>query len=229
MELPFHLRALPPEALDVLRFFGSLDEPVAHAVYIMDGAGLSERIFGKAVRRLVTKGYLQMDGDQVYRLTELGSNAAEELAVYGEFEPDEMPGEPEPAVVRRQARRRLVLALPRALVAGAPSAVYVGFHSAARDAAFPAELVVRLSVVNGEPSRPRELSFNLADAAACQTFDITPGAYSQVRLRLQVYQLGPNPDDTAMSGGMYVDVPVVSRAEAAGDLAAFGADILVMA
>lgn len=228
MDLPFHLRALPPEALDVLRFFGSLDEPMAHASYIMDELHLSERAFGKVVRRLVTKGYLQMGGDQIYRLTDYGHSAIEELAAYEDEIPPEPLDEPLPVIAERQVFRRLVMVLPHGLVAGQPARVHVGFNPTASDALQPAEIVVRLSLLNGEPKRPQERSYNLTEDLAYETFQVTPERFTRMRLRLYVYQLGPNPDDIRQAGGMYVDVPVVARRDAASDdPAAFGADIIV--
>lgn len=225
MELPFHLRALPPEALDVLRFFGGLDEPLAHASIIMEEVGLSERAFGKVVRRLVTKGYLQMGGDQIYRLTDFGQTALEELSDYDETAPQEESfNDAELMAAERQMVRRLVVALPRCLAVGSSSSVQVGFDRAAVDVP-PVELVVRLAVVNGEPLRPQERTYHLAREADYNTFQVTPGRYTRMRLRVQVYQLGPNPDDIAVAGGLYVDVPVAAAADE--NRAAFGADIIV--
>ncbi|MBC6936243.1 MAG: hypothetical protein DWB42_10435, partial [Chloroflexi bacterium] len=134
MELPFHLRALPPEALDVLRFFGGLDEPLAHASIIMEEVGLSERAFGKVVRRLVTKGYLQMGGDQIYRLTDFGQTALEELSDYDETAPQEESfNDAELMTAEQQMVRRLVVALPRCLAVGSSSSVQVWFDRAAVD------------------------------------------------------------------------------------------------
>ncbi len=230
MDLPFHLRALPPEALDVLRFFGGLEESVAHATHIMNEVGLSERAFGKVVRRLVTKGYLQMGGDQVYRLTDFGASSVQELAAYEEEAPPAAVASAVPMVAERQIFRRLVLVTPRELVAGSPAEVQIGFNRAAGDFPPLVEMVIRLSVVNGEPVRPQEKAYNLTGATAYETFEVTPGRFTQLRLRAQVYQLGPNPDDIAVAGGMYVDVPVAARAAAAGnELAAYGADVLITA
>lgn len=230
MELPFHLRALPPEALDVLRFFSRLEEPIAHATYIMDELGLSERAFGKVVRRLVTKGYLQMGGDQIYRLTDFGYSSVEELAAYDEEEPPEPLDDSQPVIAQRQVFRRLVLVAPRRLVAAAPTKVQVGFNRAAGEFSQPAEMVVRLSLLHGDPARPQECSFNLTDEPAYHTFQVTPGRYTRMRLRLQVYQLGDNPDDITVAGGMYVDVPVTAQSGGdRDDLAAYGADVRVTA
>lgn len=79
MELPFYLRILPPEALEVLAYYRRLDHTIAYANSMITATGLSERGFGKAIRRLVTKGYLVLDGDQRYRLTEHGQRAVDDL------------------------------------------------------------------------------------------------------------------------------------------------------
>ncbi|NWG15425.1 MAG: hypothetical protein HXY41_02205 [Chloroflexi bacterium] len=224
MELPFHLRALPPESLNVLRFFGTLDEPLAHASIIMEEAGLSERAFGKVVRRLVTKGYLQMGGDHLYRLTDFGQRAVDELSGYEESAPpNQARDDYKPAAAQRQTRRLLVV-VPRRMAAGVSSRVQVGFDRGEDPS--PVELVVRLSVVNGEPLRPQERTYNLSQAADYQIFNVTPGRYTRMRLRVQVYQLGPNPDDIAVAGGLYVDVPVALAAAADDDRMAFAADII---
>src|SRR3982751_2538155 len=117
MDLPFHLKALPPEALDVLRYFGKLNDPVAHAMKITDEVGLSDRTFGKVIRRLVTKGYLQMDGDQAYRLSESGQDAVDELLEYdAEFPADKAARQ---APVEEKVSRKLVLVVPKTLQSGA--------------------------------------------------------------------------------------------------------------
>ena len=82
MELPYSLQTLPPEAVDILRYYASISTDAAHADAIVDGAGLSERGFGKGIRRLVTKNYLVMSSDQVYRLTEQGRRLIDELQGY---------------------------------------------------------------------------------------------------------------------------------------------------
>ncbi len=84
MELPYHLKALPPEALDVLRYFSKISGIAAHADDITAGADLSDRGFGKAIRRLVTKGYLTMGGEQYYRLSDSGRRAVDDLINYDE-------------------------------------------------------------------------------------------------------------------------------------------------
>jgi hypothetical protein len=225
MELPFHLKALPPEALDVIRYFGGLGEQVAHADAITEGVGLSDRTFGKVIRRLVTKGYLQMDGDQAYRLSDQGQTAVEELAAYDETAPAEKPKR---EVVMEELPRRLVLAAPAELVAGQPAKMFVGFHAAAPDKqlAETRDVVVRLNVINGEPNRPLEVAFQLENDADYQTFTVTPGLYKRLRVRASVFQLGPNPDDITVAGGVYIDLDIAPQAEAnTNQLTAYGGNI----
>ena len=86
-------------------------------------------------------------------------------------------------------------------------------------------MVARLSVLNGEPSTPQEAAFELDGAAAQQDFLVTPGNYSRARVKVEIYQLGPNPGDIAVAGGLYVDLDVTPQANA--DMAAYGADIAI--
>lgn len=225
MELPYHLKALPPEALDVLRYFSGLDSPIAHSGEITTSVGLSDRTFGKVIRRLVTKGYLQMDGDQAYRLSDQGQNAVEELTAFDESEPEDKPKR---EVIVEELTRHMLLAAPRKLVAGQESQVYIGFHAASDDNQLSEEglVVVRLSIINGEPTRPQELAFQLENEPTYQGFAVTPGLYKCLRIRANVFQLGPNPDDITVVGGMYVDLDVAAQADDdLNQLVAYGADI----
>lgn len=103
MDLPFYLRILPSEALEVLAYYRRRGSNLAYADVMITATGLSERGFGKAIRRLVTKGYLVLDGDQRYRLTEHGQRAVDDLpasmadgGVEGDYDDaSEMVDEPE--------------------------------------------------------------------------------------------------------------------------------------
>lgn len=224
MDLPYHLKTLPPDALDVIRYFGAIDNATASVDDICDNVGLSERGFGKVIRRLVTKGYVVMDGNQIYRLTEQGKEAVDELVAYDKT----APARPQSSADRgERTQRRMVLVVPRTLVAEERAQVFLGF-SAASDSEQTADLVTRLSVVHGEPAAPQEASFQLDSEAHHESFWVTPGRYTRTRIRVQVYQLGPNPDDISVSGGMYVDVAVTADAdESDPQLVAYGADITV--
>ncbi len=228
MELPFHLKTLPPEALDVIRFFSSVGETeTADVDSICEGTGLSERGFSKAIKRLVTKGYAQMESGRVYRLTDQGVRAAEELAEYDANAPEEDDSSSSYATYSR----RLLLAVPRALVANQSTNVFVGFDEADSEETLsnPAEIVVRLSIVNGEPRAPQDEVFALEDDSTHAVFDVKAGDHSKVRLRLNVFQLGPNPDDINPAGGMYVDLDVVEAASGSESLVAYATNVPVMA
>jgi hypothetical protein len=226
MDLPFHLKALPPEALDVLRYYGTLNEPVAHAVVIGDEVGLSDRTFGKVIRRLVTKGYLQMDGDQAYRLSESGQDAVEELLSFDATFPAEKNARKAP--VAEKVSRRMVLVTPRPLRSGEAANIFVGFEAAEPEQTLDAaaDVVIRLSLMNAEPSRPQESSLELENASTHRTFTVTAGSYNKARIKVQAFQLGPNPDDIVVAGGMYVDVDVVAASgPGTPSLAAYKADV----
>jgi len=226
MDLPFHLKALPPEALDVLRYFGTLNDPVAHAVKITDEVGLSDRTFGKVIRRLVTKGYLQMDGDQAYRLSENGQDAVDELLEYDAEFPAEKQARKAP--VAEKVNRKMVLVVPKTLVSGAATAFHIGFNPVGDGEALDdmAEVVIRVSLVNAEPTRPQEATINVQNKAVYKSFTITAGTLDKARIKVQAFQLGPNPDDITVAGGMYVDLDVASHAINAL-LTAFTADISI--
>lgn len=229
MELSFHLRTLQPlkGALDILRYFGTLDTDTADADQICTALDLSDRSFSKAIRRLVTKGYVTMDGDMIYRLTDQGHDSVEELAEYDEATgATGLAASSEPTTPARQTiSRRLVMALPSPLVAEEDASVVIGFHGGQMSGS--AEMVVRVSVINGEPEYPEDAIFNLDGAPVQEALSITPGRYDTVRVRLQVFQLGDNPDEIDAAGGMYVDVPVVAADSGGHDLVAYGTDVTV--
>ncbi len=228
MELPFYLRTLPPEALEIIRFYRMSGVTIALSQAITDGTGLSDRGFGKGIRRLVTKGYLVLDGDQRYRLTDFGRRAVDEFVDDGSPQVEDT----EIAVESRAVERRLVLVLPKHFVAEQAVNVYAGFLDADSSHATddPLNLLLRLSVVNGEPATARESPFLLDSQAVRQAFEVTPGHFTRARVRVQVYQPGDDLDDTRFAGGMYVDVDVLPPGSAAEpDYTAYGTDIQLIA
>lgn len=237
MELPYHLKALPPEALDILRYYGTIESHSAHADTIVEGAGLTDRGFGRAIRRLVTRGYLAMDGDQIYRLTEHGKRTLDELSQYGDeaFEQavDDEQGLDVPLIDEgRYVRRRAVMALPRALLPRQATHVLVGFEAADADNQLsqPANLRLRLSVLNADDAHaaPVEKAFLLDNRSARQAFEIAAGAYTQVRVRLELLQEAADGGVFESVGGMYVDLPVLTDAASADtSLTAFGVPVVI--
>lgn len=236
MDLPYHLKTLEPltGALEILRYLASLDDPSGDADEICDALDLSERTFGKAIRRLVTKTYVQMDGSLYYRLTRQGEEAARELAQYERDNPGavEVKGSTSSRVMRR-----LVVVVPSPLLYDYRNPIIVGLDGATDEDSkglyHPAEMVVRVSIVNGRPEKPQEVVLQLENEPVTQNFEVMPGAFQEARLRVEVFQLGPNPDDVTASGGLYIDTPiVVSSAESSSGEThpvpiAYGADIAI--
>ena len=226
MDMPHHLRTLPPEALDILRYFHTLSASSAHAEQIIKGAGLSDRGFGKAIRRLVTKNYLVMDGEQVYRLSDNGKRVVAELNNYDENAPEEeeTPESDEPRFVTRH----LVLVTPRVLQAGQPTNMFVGFDDADDDEVVnaPFEVILRLSVLHGEPDETKETSLVVENRAAHQVFEVTAGQYTQMRVRVQVCQLQDGEAEQDACSGLYADLSV-GIGEVDTSLIAFGANLML--
>jgi hypothetical protein len=168
-----------------------------------------------------------MDGAMTYRLTEQGREAVETLAEYDLEHPpsetDEESGE------FRMVTRRLIVALPQQMTAEQPNTVFVGVEGADNGAMLddPADIVLRLSVLNGQPITPVEAGVALGNGPVQHSFSVTPDAYRQVRVKVQVFQLGPNPDDINVSGGLYVDADVSSTPPSQPSFIAYGGTIAV--
>lgn len=222
MEMPYSLQTLPQEAIDILRYFANLDADSAHADAIVDGAGLSDRGFGRGIRRLVTKNYVTMSSDQVYRLTDSGRRVIEEVRNFaGDLGSVPSGGE------ARFLRRHLVIVAPRTLPAEQAVEIALGFAEANEDEYLnePAELLLRLSVVNGEPRRPQEAQVTLTNRHMQQSFQVTAGRFTTTRIRVEVCQYRDDGDEYDFCGGLYVDLPVTT--DAAGDKAAFGSEVIL--
>lgn len=225
MELPFHLKTLEPlpGALDILRYIGSLDGGSADADQICQALDMSERRFSKAIRRLVTKDYLSMEGGMVYRLTNLGERAVQELRDY-----DRATGGGKKASAPRKmdvvSLRRLVVAVPRSIAPNSDSHVVVGFHPGSLGSLSSADVVVRVSATDGQPANPEDLLFALTESHAQQTLPVRTTS-SALRLRFEVYQLGELGDIQPI-GGMRVDVPV---GKSDNGFIAYGTDVKIAA
>lgn len=230
MDLSGGLYTLPSEALSILRFFTTIETEAAHADAIIDGSGLTDRGFGKGIRRLVTRNYLTLSGEQVYRLTEQGRRAVRELTDQGDLDESEIPEESEADDEPRFVRRRLILVTPATLAAEIPTNIALGFDDPDEDDRLdsPSNLLLRLAVVNGEPQRRQELTISLANEHMQESFEITAGAVTRTRIRAEVFQFKDNEEDFEFCGGMYVDLPV-QRQPAPESLApaAYGVDVIL--
>lgn len=223
MDMPFHLRTLPPEALEIIRYYSGAGTHVAHADAIQRGTDLSDRGFGKAIRRLVTKGYLTLDGEQRYRLTDSGQRAVDDFRRANAASPEMFRRRKSEEIT---LERRLIVALPRTVVADEAARVYVGFPEAlpALELEEPLNVLLRINVVNGKPESTREYGFLLDSDSSKQEIEITPGRYTQARLRVQVFQVD-DVDEARLAGGLYVDLDVLPPGSAGdGGYVAYGAN-----
>ncbi len=222
-EMPYSLQTLPTEAIDILRYYASVSADIAHADDIVEGAGLSERGFGKGIRRLVTKNYIAMSSDQVYRLTDAGKRVIGELREFDEVVP-RTPPRSEPRFVRRH----LVLITPGLLPVEQSVQIALGFDDASDEEYLlaPANVLLRLTVLNGEPQRAKETTFMLTNRWIEQKFEVTAARFTKARVRVEVCQLREDSDEVDFCGGLYVDLPV-STADEAGAPVAYGADVIL--
>lgn len=78
MSLPFNLQKLPPECLDMIRYMARRGTPATTADMEAD-SGMSARLIGKAIRRLVNGDYIDVKGG-IYNLTDDGHMAADLIA-----------------------------------------------------------------------------------------------------------------------------------------------------
>ena len=225
MELPYHLKTLEPltGALDILRFLRNEADMLAPVDTLLDSLELSERAFGKAIRRLVTQGYVQMDAEAVYRLTDNGRRAADELL---EYETSIGESATSSHLLKNYGiTGRIVLAIPEVLTDAKPVELYVG---AALDSdsslQAAADVLVRLSALNAEPGHTQDAVLTLLDQPVRHTFTITPQGFNKVRVRVQVYQMLGDGEEILPCGGFYADLPVTT-AGADGRRIAFGSPI----
>lgn len=226
MELPYHLKTLEPltGALDIVRFLRGEPDMLATVDTLLDSLQLSERAFGKAIRRLVTQGYVQMDAEAVYRLTDAGRRAADELAEYEHVTGKSATGAH--TIHDAGITGRIVMSVPQTLTASEPVDLYIG---AALDSdstlAEPVDLLVRLTAINATPTQTQDALLTLHHAPVRHTFKVVPEAYNALRVRVQVYQLLAE-EDVIACGGFYVDLPVSGQQTTAARVA-YGSSIAV--
>ncbi|MDW8171654.1 MAG: winged helix DNA-binding protein [Anaerolineae bacterium] len=218
-QLPLHLKKLEPlpSALDILRYLGSLNGVAVDAEDICAALNISQIRFSKAIKRLVTTRYLNMKSNRTYELTELGRESVEELRVY-DAEADSRGDYG--GMIRREA----FLALPRTLTSGKVSPLLVGIapDPKARLNGIT-DLVLRISALYADLSSGDEL-IQLGNGASRLALEVTPQAYNQARIKLQVFQLAPDGEDLTNCGGMYVDVDV-TEAQGKDEMIAYSAPI----
>jgi len=209
MSLPFNLQKLPPEALDTLRFMGKVSKEVLPNE-IEDGASLSYRLVGKAIRRLINADYIQIDiSSGTYQLTTDGKIAVQQLAEYDAQIGGNASAKTAPATV---AQRRLTVVMPRAFAAGQANDLYFGVN--APGAAQPllpetAHIELKVSAVGGTLSNG-SVSLDIPPDKAAQpgVVKLMPQqAGKAIRVRVDAFQSFEF-DSMESLGGMYFDVQV---------------------
>ena len=219
MELPPELTRIPRTSLDVLRYMGSAQIDNGDSDALADGTGMSSRGIGKAIRGLVTKGYLGMDGGYVYHLTEKGSQAIMDIAAYDDFQASQGT-----QVAEGSFQQDLIAVAPASVGVQNGAALQVGMNGAS-GVTQPGQLVLRFSSLGGEVS-PAELTLSLqpgqeiAPGSARVTAD---GQYDAVRVRVEAIQL-IGEQDMYQVGGIFFDVPV---GQASSDLQAWHGSLIL--
>ncbi|MGB1288111.1 MAG: hypothetical protein ACPG7F_16360 [Aggregatilineales bacterium] len=219
-ELPLHLKKLEslPGALDILRYLHDRPDHTADEDDICDDLDMSTRRFNKAKRRLVTTLYMNMRSDGIYELSNKGMEAGEELVAYD--------GVTASLVDDSKVNRRLVLVLPRTLVAGQPATMQYGVEpDVAGNFQNPANLVMRFQTIHADLSSDGDEMTELNNSAFVDTMEITPHPYSKARLSVQVYQLAGGGENLAECGGMYVDLFIEEEENPNNPLVAYGIDL----
>ncbi len=224
--LPQELQKLPPQALDVIRCLGKHPDG-AWVDDILDGTGLSERGFGKAIRSLVTRYYAEMPEQGFYRLTALGQQAVEDLRL---FDGEESPAAPNPELASKLTHvRQLAVVGPKELIAGTETLLRVGFNAPA-DAQNPLEeagrVIFRLSApgCDVEPvERPLEVAVNGPSGPV--HFRVTARQVGSVRVKIETFQLIAQ-DDLQPVGGLFFDLSVAGfPTPASGEVQALGTSV----
>ena len=204
MELPPELTRIPLSALDVLRYMGRSGVTQGDALALAEGTGMSERGIGKAIRGLITKGYLTADDSYVYSLTDKGFQAIDDIADYDAAQGDGSGASASAGLVEQN----LVIVSPDALGMRQSATLQVGLAEKSM-LQEPSQLILRLSSVGGNVS-PTEVTLNLApgQAVGAATAQVVPdGRYNAVRVQVEAIQM-VDEAEIHPAGGIFFDVPV---------------------
>jgi hypothetical protein len=193
----------------------------------LDGTGLSERGFGKAIRRLVTRYYAEMPEQEFYRLTASGQQAAEDLRA---FDGEEAPAAPSADTIGKLTHlRQLAVVGPKELIAGSEAVLHIGFNAPADGQdplKEPGRVILRLSAPGCDVDpveRPLEVAVNAAAGPA--QFRVTARQKGSVRVKVEAFQLLAQ-DDLQPVGGMFFDLSVAGfPTPASGEMQAWGAQV----
>ncbi len=197
MSLPFELTTFPNGAVDIIRYLGQQDDYTAFDDDLLAATGLSDRAYGKAIRRLVTKEYIELQYEGSYALTEIGIEAAEAIAVHDEemlYESDidtaDFSAEEEAFEVVEITRQVLVIA-PRRAGVGLPAYLFVRVQEAADDPLpIPVDVVFELRG-KGLQVIPDQNDTTVPESGPGEPvrFEITPGASGGVDVVISALQV----------------------------------------
>lgn len=202
-ELPPELTRVPPGSLDVLRYFGNRGIEGADSDQIATGTGMSARAIGKAIRGLVTKGYLNMDDAYVYHLNDRGIKAVEDVLAYDASSATSATKPETPSTVEQF----LVAVLPNPLGHNQTSTLQISLDRIPQ-IADTYQLILRLSTTSGSIN-PAEVSLDLYPNQAApigETYFTPADPVEMVRIRVEATQVGMM--DAYVVGGMYIDIPM---------------------
>lgn len=203
MELPPELTRIPFASLDVLRYMGQSGISSGDADSLAAGTGMSERGMGKAIRGLVTKGYLDMDNNYVYYLTEKGSKAIQDIAAYDASRPQGVK-----SADAGGAQQELIAITPDAIFAQQPATLQVGLNGL-EDVTEESHLMLRFSALGGDVA-PAQITLDLQPGQVPQPINAqvtASGDFNAVRVRLEVVQI-IGEADVFQAGGMFFDIPL---------------------
>jgi DNA-binding MarR family transcriptional regulator len=205
MTLPYDLTTLPEQALDVLRYMGKVRLDRADADQLMEGIGLSERSFSKAIKRLVTKNYITMDGLRIYHLTPKGHQAINDLKEHDATAPAGAP-----SGGAHTLNYDLCVVVPGMVRSREVNTLLLGLEPVEGEVIRnTADLILRLEMIGGEVE-PREFSAPVSPdfSVLMAEFTVKPTAtIGDVRLRVEAYQALAM-EDLEDIGGMYFDIPL---------------------
>ncbi|GAB4572714.1 MAG: hypothetical protein Kow0077_12930 [Anaerolineae bacterium] len=205
MSLPYELTTFPKGAIEIIRFLGEQDGYAAFDEDILAATDLSERAYGKAIRRLVTREYIEMQFDGSYTLTETGIEAAEAIAAYdaeaGFDDEAVIEGEEEAFIELLEINRPVTVVYPRLLAAGQPAYVFLRVDGAANaEDALPVPVDLLFEVQDSSARGDGELDVipeqvdatvpekDPAEAARFEVIAPAPGTYTLQVVANQVTQ-----------------------------------------
>ncbi len=195
MSLPFELTTFPKGALDIIRYLASLDSYAAYDTEIIDAAGLSERAFGKAIRRLVTKEYVEMQYDGTYALTQVGVEASEAIAAHDDetmhdAAVDDEAFELDEESIAEPVARTVMVIFPRTLVANQPNFVFVRVDEAEDEGSdLPVDVLFR---AGGDcDTFPEQTDTSVPPVAPAEAvrFEVTPPGEGDFGMTIEALQV----------------------------------------